>query len=336
MERPSSAPPIVRVSMLGHGGLTRQKTLRKAGKSKTLVVAVDGSRMSFRAVKLAAWLCDGADRVKTVCVPMGGLNSTEAVAIIKEAEQLLKMCGVPHTAIVPGQVIPIAEGATLTETLCHAAKGGHLLLGAGGKRISEAKGGQAANAVGSVSLACMRASHAPVILAKPKGTPKLDTTHGMEQRASGAASNTTVIAVDGSWISQKCFDMAVRFVKAGDEVIALHLVNTDVSMTRQDIAANSLLGDRAIASYYENECAKATMAGDPQCNFRFATCKLERGGSVAQTILDFTESVLADLVILGSIELGKPRDGADAIGSVCDAVARKTAAHVLVAKHFAS
>ena len=91
-----------------------------------------------------------------------------------------------------------------------AAAGGHLILGAGGKRIGELAPTKAAAAVGSVSLACMGVCRAPVILAKPKGTPVLDSARGMQLRLSGQAGTKVVVTVDGSLISQKCFDMGER------------------------------------------------------------------------------------------------------------------------------
>ena len=50
--------------------------------------------------------------------------------------------------------------------------------------------------------------------------------------------------------------------------------------------------------------------------------------------LQHTEAEMTDLIIMGSVELSKPGADSNAIGSVCAAIARKTQAHILIAKHF--
>ena len=142
---------------------------------------------------------------------------------------------------------------------------------------------------------------------------------------------TVVVAVDASLISQKCFDMTLRMVKRGDVVKVIHITNSDQRM-EQASSSNSLLGDSAISSYYSQECSKACMRIGG-CEFEYAEVPLIGRESVSNTILEYTERALADLIILGSVELAKP-DGS-ALGSVSAAVAKKTPAHILIAKHFA-
>ena len=91
-----------------------------------------------------------------------------------------------------------------------------------------------------------------------------------------------------------------------------------------------LLGSSAVALYYKAECSKASSRFS-KATFKFETVPLAKG-SIAQTLLNYMESMLADLVIVGSVALGK---GDGSLGSVSAAIAKKTAANVLIAKNFA-
>ena len=161
----------------------------KAG--KLFVVAVDGSRLGYRAVKLAAWNCNFNNRDKIKCVSVArGISAMEAMSLVKDGEALLKECGVPAISIVPGEVLHADKNQPLAEVLCRAATGGHLVMGAGGKRLqeeAEKRKGAASAALGSAALDCMSLCHAPVLLAKPKGIPALDDLKFLqsEDRTSG-------------------------------------------------------------------------------------------------------------------------------------------------------
>ena len=220
MQRPGTAPPTLGTSrILGHGGLRRQKTSR-FHHGKKLVVAVDGSKMSQRAVLLAAWLHDEGsnDKVKIVCVSDAKTRKTEALDFIKDGERQLSMHGVHGHYIEPGEVLTIGAGSNLVDTIANAARGGNLILGADGKKVEEKD---------SVCLGVMGKSRAPVLLAKPKATPSLGSVKGTQLRRDGKMGLAIVVAVDGSHIAQKCLDMAVRFVRAGDTVTCFHVKNAD-------------------------------------------------------------------------------------------------------------
>jgi len=343
MARPGTAPPMMLAS--AHSlvkGRARLGTNRVT--SKTFVVAVDGTRMSIRAVRLAAWLCDVStmDKIKCVSVSDGKeISRMAALENIKQGELELQNLGL-RRHILPAQVLPIAEGDTVVETLNKAAVGCHLVLGAGGEKRGQSQGRGKAKVdpafIGSVSLQCMASCTAPVILCKPKGTPLLDTTQGMQRRLAtpSTVGTTIVVAVDGGHVSQKCFDMALRFVTRKDTVYICHVQNSDQDVEGASAAQNTLLGNSAVASYYASECAKAQSRFNG-ATFEFMPLTMVKH-SVVETILEFTErdEVLADLIIMGSVELGKLGSKVLALGSVSAAIARRTPAHVLIAKHFAT
>lgn len=62
-----------------------------------------------------------------------------------------------------------------------------------------------------------------------------------------------------------------------------------------------------------------------------------KGNNVATTIVEYTEEILVDLLIMGSVTLAglTHNQAKQTLGSVAANVAKKTSAHVLIAKHFA-
>ena len=62
-----------------------------------------------------------------------------------------------------------------------------------------------------------------------------------------------------------------------------------------------------------------------------------KGNNVATTIVEYTEEILVDLLIMGSVTLAglTQNQAKQTLGSVSANVAKKTSAHVLIAKHFA-
>ena len=93
------------------------------------------------------------------------------------------------------------------------------MIGSVGSRIegeqsqSKKKATTVSAALGSTALEALGQCKAPVILVKPKATPQLDARDGLDKRRVGSAGMQVVVCVDGSQISQKSFDMAMRFIK---------------------------------------------------------------------------------------------------------------------------
>jgi len=332
-----SDAPSLRTSQLvalGAGALKRKATFRVYPKKFT--VAVDGSRLGFRAVKLAAWLMDEGTRDKVTCVCLTkDITRQEALSLCKEAEDMLKEAGVPRQCIAPCQVIDIPTDSTIAANLAKAASGSILVMGSGGKRLQsewDRDHVKAKAASGSVANACMNDCAAPVILAKPVGVPSLDGPKFYEKRQHGDPM-TIVLPVDGSQMSQKSFDMAARLVKPGDVVKVLHVSNSDKQMLRPNGEANAMLGETALVQYYKGECAKASSRF--QAAFEFCQTPIQ-SSSISTTILKFEDAIQADMIIMASNEMAKDSaTGAGTLGSVASTVAKKTFAHMLIAKSFA-
>ena len=92
-----------------------------------------------------------------------------------------------------------------------------------------------------------------------------------------------------------------------------------------------LVGNSAIQSYYKDCCLRAEFVHDG-ISFQFRSLRYNR--SISDTILEYIEANLTDLIIMGSVELTDPKNSLY-LGSVSAAVSKRTLAHVLVAKNFA-
>lgn len=118
---------------------------------------------------------------------------------------------------------------------------------------------------------------------------------------------------------------------SGDSVTVVHVLNTDAMMTNAKSEMLPLVGNSAIQSYYKDCCLRAEFAHDG-ISFQFRSLRYNR--SISDTILEYTEANLTDLIIMGSVELTDPKNSLY-LGSVSAAVSKRTLAHVLVAKNFA-
>ena len=349
---PVDMPAVPRPSALS---LKRQGTMGGMGRGKIYTVAYDGSRLAARALRLAAWFAttEARDKIRLVTVCKDAGEVPDKMKLLEEAEQtLLTTCGLRRMQLLPKQVVRLGEGESITGQLAKAAAGGHLVMGATGKRVEDeaksarpmsapsgrASSGKAtpqSNQLSKGAMECMEACRAPVILVKQKATPLIDQRDGIQARYEGRASQVIVVPVDGGLPSQKCFDMALRFAKKGDEVRALHVVNTDKHVLRPTAEPHQMLGDSAVKTYYEAACAKAAHERGGGVSFSFEELRCPRGGSVSDAIVIKVEELLADIVICGSVELARASQDHLHLGSVSANVAKRTSAHVLIAKEFA-
>jgi nucleotide-binding universal stress UspA family protein len=330
--------------------IQRQFLLRKSKKGvstksllpKTFFVALDGSKLSFRAAKLAACLCDVrvGDKVKCVSVCAGNINAEQALALINRAENILKDGGFPPLRLEAGEVLEVDSKRNLAETLCHVAAkdaDGILVMGAGGMRHEEEwkqkKKTSPTAATGSVVLECMSKCRGPVIVTKPKAYQLLDHDDFYRLRSGklgqGAMSVTmsVVAAVShpASMGSHQTMDIAVRLLQSGIEGDADKCTLLNI---RGDTCTESQ--SAKMSTYWNSEAAKQGPA------YSFVLEQANRR-SIEKAIIEFCDKqgdkgeMLVDMVILNSAELYKPHGSA--LGSVSMAVAKATNANVLIAKH---
>lgn len=308
--------------------------------STTFVVATDGSRHAMRAVRLAAYLCNEAthDKIRVITVVANGIN--DPASLLRNSEvDLRTVCNIRPKSI-SSHVLTIPEGSSLQATIWKAADdvpNAVLVMGSAGKNLEDASTSKSFRAhgqapIGSVAMECLTKCHRPVVLAKELGTPCIGSEDGMLSRREGKAPGVILVAVDGSPTSRRCFDLAYHFARPGDTVRVVHVLDTDQHLTDQ--ATNfEQFGSSAVGKHYTDRCLKSATAKEGVA-FRYDA--LPKRGSIKDTLLAAAddEALVADLIILGSIELTQPHKDVY-LGSVSAAVAKRTPAHTLIAKHFA-
>jgi len=328
--------------MLGHGVMALSKLSRhKTVRGRTFVVAVDGSKLSKRAARLAAYMLGPFDKIKVVHVEVK--EDDEGWRTIKNnfEHDLQQTCGVPRSKVTVEKV-PIKPGDDLKSTLIRLANSDThqvLVMGSAGSRheLQDAESkkkrpiGEAP--MGSIAEMMMNAVKVPVILVKAKALSQLESEDSLARRKVGYKDVGVHIlaAVDGGRLSQKCFDFAAHISKQGDTVSVLHVTDSDHAVKRSHAGGNELMGDSAVRTYYTEECNKASLAR-PDIEFKFVD--RHKKGTVRDTVLAFTESEpLVDFVILGSVELLRQHEKHGTVmGSVSSAVAHHSAAHPIIIK----
>ena len=330
--------------------MTLRAKLRKSKtqKGKSYLIAVDGSNLSMRAVKLAGFLAHPFDSIKVFTIQDGA-----AATSLDEYKTVLKtMCKRPTLALCEFKTVPLKaeykddiKGQMVEFANQHPAS--ILILGAAGRKMEDAektagkrRAGEAP--LGSVAKACVSRVIGPVILVKKKATPDIDDERRLRDRtmsdgSAGSAGIHIMCCVDGSTLSQRCLDYATHIAQGGDTVSVLFVRDTDKAMIHMSHAANAKLGESQVESSYRDQIAKLDEC-TPNTTFRF-TAK-SKHGSIPDTLLEVSESeqMPADIVLLGSVQLAKVGTDGEAmgLGSVSAVVLQKTGAHPMIVKNFAT
>jgi len=242
------------------------------------------------------------------------------------------------------------EGWSLIGQLIYEANHLHngravLVIGAQGKsadgRSSSAKPGmhhaKGQPPMGSVAETCLNLCKVPVLLVRGntkaldqaeahptlrRGKRTLDAK-GQGGGPLGGHGLNIHVCVDGTHLSKKAFDMGLKMCRegAGDSLVAMHVDSNDwVGRMPQPM--------QEMRQYFEAECAKAE-AFHESLHARF---KIEpSSSSLKDALLAPLED--ADIAVMGSIELSK-FDKKIHLGSMTQAVAKQSSAHVLVIKNY--
>lgn len=167
------------------------------------------------------------------------------------------------------------------------------------------------------------------MLVHSKAFPAINTPEMTQERArheAGAACKI-VVCVDDHEVSKRCFDLASRLVRSGDELDALH-VDTDSTVAQM------------VYTKFNDMCGKLSATTGVSSHKIFNVPK--KGGSIKNTIIDYCDEgttlngapTPADVLVMGSIELADPKKDVY-LGSVVAAVAKVSECNLLIVKHFA-
>ena len=340
MNAPSAAfAAVAGMAAKKRGYLTRQKSYhKKAG--KTWCVACDGSRLSIRALRLAAALhVEGNDKIKVFTVETPG--NTDADRVIKDAEtELLSVCKVNKMSIVHGQKLQV-EGS-IADTIRKAAEKEHeaiLVMGSAGRGAQDAEGktsrpkGQAP--MSKMAEACVKECSVPILLVK-KAYFTLDNDDAMRERAfdTGKQPCRMVCTVNDPNHGKEGWEAATRIARPGDVVDALHVLDSDKVSRKESLAS---FGSSAVIKYFTEEAAKVTDTSRAACS----CVSVYKVSSIGETVLKYSDGEIkekasepADLIIMNSYELATSQGKDKDMGSVTLAVAKKTETNMLICKSF--
>ena len=299
---------------------------------KLMIVALDGSDLSFRALRLASFLmCSkqvskGArDNVVVVNVLKPG--QTENRQLMDNAVQELRKCMVLEWNVCCKSV-PLPEGWTVGDALVyfanHAGLGhanqSHLVIGAQG-----ADGCGDMSKMGTIAVQCCAKCKVPVTVVKGAwGTVSGDRTAlGRPMRTGRDGKEETglsiLVCIDGTVTGHKAFDIATAFCREGDRLTALHV--TGFLQLRTEMAD----------ARYVIECAKV------RDSRKLASCEFVKvppgkGSSISDAIV--AASAECDLLVMGSVELANIKKR-HLLGSVAMAITKRSQCHMCVVKNFA-
>lgn len=324
---------------------------------KTWLVGIDGSDVAYKALRLATMLMDPyEDQIKVLHLsdPQKEDPSAHPDTLMNNAEVELRRAQVGRTKwSIEHQTL--REGWVLIGQLIYEANhlnngNAVLVMGAQGKSADERPGSalpgmhrpKGQPPMGSVAEACLNLVKVPVVLVRGQAKAldrqedQLATLRRgkrtLEEKGKGGGPKgghglDITVCVDGTNLSKKAFDMGLKMCRdgAGDHLTATHVdANEWVGRPPHDL--------EVIRQYYEAECSKAeTNYEDLHAHFNLIS--KEPKHSLKDMLLEPLEK--ADVVVMGSIELSN-FDQKVHLGSMAQAVAKQSSAHIMIVKNYAS
>jgi len=309
---------------------------------KTFVVGLDGSNLSFQAIRTAAFQMDTMrDNMLIVTLKKNADDAATFERAHVRAKEIAMFYGVMHNRVQTELVdIPsdfsYAEGFSYLGNHLKPTGSAILALGAAGKgdqnKRDKRPEGQAP--MGSLAMSCMADAKVPVLIVKMGGQP-IDTTVARSPKLrsgrDGRRGLRYAVCCDGPGpLSKAAFDLACLMVKPGDDLVVFHVVDSDKSMVDEKAAKTEIT---EIEKIYEPECSKLVEFK------KLGSARFELIQKVV-TIREHIEKVIdehsIDVSILGSAELTNAvkLKNKNYLGSVASGVTKVTLSHVIIVKNF--
>lgn len=300
------------------------------------IVALDGSDLSFRALRLCAFLMNPKnlqrgqrDNVVVVNVLKPGDPDDKNDHLWGDAKNELIKCGV-FLHNIACKSIQLPDGWEVGDALVyfanHAGVGhscsAHLVLGAQG--IDKQAGGKMAH-VGSIATQCMAKVKVPITIVKNSWGTRDGERDGFGRpirvgRDGNPKSGLHIMCcVDGSPTGDAAFDLATSLCREGDSLQAVHVTGF--------LAKRTLLAEQK----YTLECEKVKETRKLQdCSFlKVPAVK----GSVSDALVEASHD--ADLLVMGTIELANIKKR-HILGSIAMGIAKHCDTHMTIIKNFAN
>lgn len=302
------------------------------------IVALDGSELSFQALRLVTFLMNPKhvlkgihDNVVVVTVLKRGESEASKHHILNDARVELIKCGVGDFNIST-KAITLPDGWEVGDALVYFANhahigrsaSGHFVLGAQG--MDKASIGQSKMAhLGSIAEQCLAKIKTPVTIVKNAWGTKLSDRDALGRPIRAGYDATAksglhiVCAVDGTPTSDAAFDLATSLCREGDTLTAVYVTGSS--------------DQRAILceSNYTIECAKVGESRKLKL-CEFVKVVLGKGGSVAKALVEIGKE--CDVLVMGSVEMTKIAKR-HVLGSVAMGIAKHAPCHLCVAKNYA-
>lgn len=338
----------------------------------TFCVAVDGSDVSYKALRMALALMEKTDTLLVIHVTevTSGGSAQEAHVAGKEANvhgiskhtleanatvEALKFHIQPHHVTVV--VADLGEGERIAEKIVGLAhkRAKHLAIGASGHGAEQVVAPGGAIPLGSVAEFCLERSRVPVILVRGihgkfdfqdaeavAGTdPRPHLSIGVAVRGRNACRTPL------PWmaVSPPCLHSCARLApqvdgsnvskRAFDKAVAFSRPADEVRVFHVESSFSNASRDqvRPVKRFYDMECAKvASTRTGVACSFEVLPAAR---GSVSDAVAAKCASAEINLLVIGSIELADVSKSIF-LGSVAGACARHSNTNVCVIKGFAS
>lgn len=198
------------------------------------MVGLDGSELSFRALRLAAAL---ADDMKDNVVVVHVKNKCDVAMLESKCCETLLGAGI-QVKRQAFETFESSDGWMVADMLIylanHIAKGsGILVLGASGKE-GEDQGRAGHTHLGSVAEKCQEVCKVPVVIVKHTQTPitELGVRRGSRPSRSSQNGLLFVVCVDTSNLARNAFDLAVLFAHKHDSIHVVHILDTEKGLGR--------------------------------------------------------------------------------------------------------
>ena len=292
------------------------------------VIAVDGSDLSMRVVRLASFLMNpsfikSGQRDQVVVVNIVQRGEEENTNLLVTCREELRKCNLQNVEKqVALKTIPMPEGWGVGDALVYFTNHVHmgqtqLVIGAAGKRAD----GSGFSRLGSIAEQCLAKVKVPVTIVKGPWGTSVDGDRGAFGRPlrHGMDASTGLqisVCIDGSRTGDLAFDAAASFCREGDTLTALHVNSTEET-------------DMMCASKYAVECEKVRETKN-LAGCQFVTVPAKRN-SIAEAIVD--GSVDADILVMGTVELVNIKKR-NMLGSIAMHIAKATKGHLTIVKNF--
>lgn len=314
------------------GAISFTSQLKKSPGGKVFIVGLDGSELSFQAVQFAArMMSEYVDCLIVMTLGKSNGDQKNFDGWKGKAQDIAMKNGVPAMKISMEYVqIPqafLAKPNPVIDAMVYLANftangSAVLVMGAAGKGDQDKNGSRPDGQppMGSLATACLNRVKVPVCVVKTGPKINLDgVTRVKRQGRDGTPGLNFVVAVDGGKVSNAAFDQALRLAHRGDSIFGFH-VDAGSAQTAE------------VEKKYSAELAKLVDTNAIERGY-LAVVKQGHGSSMKEAIEDFAHEKKADVIVLGSIELSNATSDKK-LGSVCMAVSRGSAAHVVVVKNY--